>query len=125
RGVEDAIRTRPGRETVLEVERGGAALRIAVEVEPRSGLDEFGGTEQMGWAGLGHRRPRALLSVPDAGSPAHAAGLRSFDLVVAVAGKPVEDWHQLAEDYAAAPAGGAVALDVERGAVGGVQRLAG
>jgi len=114
--VEDEIRSHPGRELSLSIERGGAERAVSVAVEPRSGIDEFGGTEKLGWSGLGHRRPRAMLGVADADSPAHAAGLRSGDLVVAVADRPVEDWRALAAAYAAAPAGGTLGFRVERGA---------
>ena len=121
--VEDEVRSQPGREVELVVEHGGERRSVALAVEPRSGLDEFGGTAKVGWSGLGHRRPRAMLGVPDADSPAHTAGLRSGDLVVAVSGTPVEDWRALAHAYAAAPAGGALAFSVERGAAPALQRI--
>jgi regulator of sigma E protease len=121
--VEEAIRERPGAEVELELERGGERRTLSLALERRSGLDEFGSAEPVGWSGLSHGRPPAILGVPDAGSPAYAAGLRSGDRVVAVAGAPVEDWHALARAYAAAPARGGVALGVERGAEEPPQRL--
>jgi regulator of sigma E protease len=121
--VDEAIRSRPGTGLTLEVERAGERRKVVLPLAARSGLDEFGTAEQVGWAGLSHRRPRAMLGVPDAGAPAHAAGLRSGDRVVGVAGTPVEDWHELAKAYAAAPAGGRVAFSVERGPEDAAQRL--
>ena len=122
--VEDASRERPGGELAIEIERGGERRSLAFALEERSGLDEFGTTEAVGWSGLGHRRPKATLGVPDAGSPAHAAGLRSGDRIAAIDGQPVEDWNDLARRVAAAPAGSSVALSVERGAEDAPERLA-
>ncbi len=122
--VEEAIRSNPSGALALEIERAGERRELALPLEARSGLDEFGTTEEIGWAGLAHRRPRAMLGVPDADSPAHAAGLRSGDRVRAVAGTPVEDWNALAKLYAAAPAGGRVATRVERGPEDAPERLA-
>ena len=121
--VEESVRSRPGDELALEVERSGERRSLALPLESRSGLDEFGTAEAVGYSGLGHRRPRAMLGVAEADSPAHAAGLRSGDRVAAVAGEPVEDWNELARAYAAAPAGGSVAIDVLRGAEDAPERL--
>jgi regulator of sigma E protease len=69
----------------------------------------------VGWAGLGHRRPAAMLGVTSAASPAHVAGLRSGDVVTAVGGTTVETWEEFASAYAAAGAEGEVSLTVRRG----------
>ncbi len=122
--VEESIRSKPGGELALEVERAGARLAFALPLESRSGLDEFGTAEAVGFSGLGHRRPRAMLGVAEADSPAHAAGLRSGDRVAAVAGTPVEDWNEFARAYAAAPAGGRIAIDVLRGPEESPERVA-
>jgi regulator of sigma E protease len=120
---EDSVRGRPGGELALEIERGDARREIALPLEERSGLDEFGTAEAVGWAGLAHRRPRAMLGVPESDSPAHAAGLRSGDRIAAVGGRPVADWNELARAYAAAPPGGRVAVAVERGSEAAPERL--
>ena len=49
------------------------------------------------------------------------AGLRSGDVVTAVAGEPVEDWTGFATAYAAA--GGPVTVDIERGSAGAPESL--
>jgi len=64
-----------------------------------------------------------MLGVPDADSPAHAAGLRSGDRIASLDGRPVEDWNDLARQYAAAPAGSRVGLAVERGDEASPERL--
>ncbi len=121
--VEDAARELPGGEIAIEIERDGARRSLELPLEERSGLDEFGTAEKVGWSGLGHRRPKAMLGVPDADSPAHAAGLRSGDRIASLDGRPVEDWNDLARQYAAAPAGSQVGLAVERGDEASPERL--
>jgi regulator of sigma E protease len=121
--VEDSVRGRPNGEIAVALERGGERREVALAVDERSGLDEFGTTEAVGWVGLAHRRPRAMLGVPDSDSPAQAAGLRSGDRITALAGRPIEDWNELDRAYAAAPPGGPVAVAVERGAEGAPERI--
>jgi regulator of sigma E protease len=120
--VEEAIRERPAGQVTLALERGGAegsapqALRVELDVASRPGLDVFRDNQDVGWLGLQHARQKAVLGVTDAASPAARAGLRSGDRVLAVAGREVEDWNQLAAAYAAAGSQGRVALKIERGA---------
>jgi regulator of sigma E protease len=111
--LEDEIRAHPGERLQLTVERDGARAVVDLAVDTRSGFDEFGEVRPMGWAGIGHSRRRAMLGIPDAASPAHRAGLRSGDVVTAVAGQPVEDWLVFA--VAVASAKGEVPIAVERG----------
>jgi len=90
-------------------------MSTEVAVGARSGFDEFGSVTSVGWVGIGHARLRSLLGVPDAGSPAHRAGLRSGDLVTAVDGEPVEAWQHFAAAITAAGAEQGVEVSVERG----------
>ena len=119
--VEDAIRERPAGQVTLAVERTapGApapeALRVTLDVASRPGLDVFRDTQDVGWLGLQHARQKAVLGVTDAASPAARGGLLSGDRVLAVAGRQVEDWNELAKAYEAAGTAGSVALRVERG----------
>jgi regulator of sigma E protease len=121
--VDDASRERPGGELAVEIERAGERRSLVLSLDQRNGLDVFGTAETVGWSGLGHARPKAMLGVPDGDSPAHAAGLRSGDRIGAVDGDPIEDWNALARRYAAAPAGSRLELSVERGAEEAPERL--
>jgi len=112
-GVAEVIRDEPGRELRLEVERGGATREVTLPVNGRKGLDPFGEVAEVGWAGLGHSRPSALVGIVDLSAPAQQAGLRSGDLVTAVAGESVEDWYEFGDRYVAAP-GQHVQLEVRR-----------
>ena len=76
-------------------------------------MDDFGGITEVGWAGLGHSRPTALVGILDLEAPGQQAGLRSGDRVTAVAGEPVEDWYGFAGRYAATS--GSVELTIVRG----------
>lgn len=98
-GVEEAIRTRAGETVAVELERGGETIELGLPIEARSGLDEYGSSAQVGFAGLGHLRMAPVLGIPGADAPATRAGLRSGDRVESVDGEPVEDWSQLAGRY--------------------------
>jgi regulator of sigma E protease len=130
--VEAAIRERPAGRMTLALERPGApaALRVELDVAARPGLDIFRDTRDVGWLGLQHARQKAVLGITDAASPAARAGLQSGDRVVAVAGREVGDWNELAAAYAAfqpisvtsfSHSPTSVRLTVERGAEGAKQ----
>jgi regulator of sigma E protease len=112
--VDDAVRAAAGRTLHLELERAGRTLELPLAVVARPGFDEFGQVQDVGWSGLRFPRLRAMLGIPDEGTPGFAAGLRSGDEVVAVDGAPVDDWESFAAAYAAAHQG-AVRLELHRG----------
>jgi len=98
----------------LRYERDGSETGVSIGVESRARPDVFGEDETVGWLGVHHRRPRAMIGVADAISPAYRVGLRSGDLVSEVAGDAVEDWYGFVDRYAALPGGEAV-LVIRRG----------
>jgi regulator of sigma E protease len=110
--VEDQVRSHPGERLGFAIDRDGERSTRELDVDERSGFDEFGAVSEMGWAGFGHARLRALLGVPDADTAAARAGLRSGDLVTGVDGLEVADW--LAFENAIGSAAGVVTLDIER-----------
>jgi regulator of sigma E protease len=110
--VEEAIRDRAGRSVAVAFDRGGVVSTAQFEVQRRSVSDEFGQPVEVGWAGIEHTRPAAMLGIASASSPASAAGLRSGDLVQTVNGVPVASWDEFATAYAAATGG-----DVQLGIV--------
>ncbi|TMA34902.1 MAG: RIP metalloprotease RseP [Deltaproteobacteria bacterium] len=113
--LEDAVRTRAGETVEIAYERGGAPVTARVAVARRMVADEFGKPVAVGSLGVEHHRPAAMLGVPSSDSPAHAAGLRSGDVVESVNGAKVESWDEFAAAYAAVPSG-TVQLGLRRGA---------
>jgi regulator of sigma E protease len=111
--VEDAIRARAGAIVPVRVERAGEILEFSLPIETRTGLDAYGSSAQVGFAGLAHARLAAVVGIVEEDAPAAATALRSGDVVRSVDGEPVEDWSQFAARYAAA-AGSEVLLSVER-----------
>jgi len=88
----------------LEIERDGERIALEVPIVNQKTRDRFGAVVDTGWIGVSNRRQAAFLGVPDAASPAVAAGLRSGDLVVAVGEHAVEDWEDLRAAHAEAVA---------------------
>ena len=115
RDVSEAIRKHPGVPLRLTIDRSGQALEVSLSVVDEKGVDEFGELTRVGWAGIDHPRPAALVGVLDVNSDAWRAGLRSGDRVMTVAGFEVEDWYGFRDAYAKASSSGLeVALDVKR-----------
>ncbi|HXV37811.1 MAG TPA: RIP metalloprotease RseP [Myxococcota bacterium] len=113
RQVEEALVGTPRGELAIDYERDGEQRSTRVALEPRQSSDVFGDDVAVGWAGLYHQRPHALIGIASPASTAQRAGLRSGDRITAVAGEPVADWPALARAYAAAQ--GEVELSLERG----------
>jgi regulator of sigma E protease len=118
---EDLVRTSPGEVLRVSYERAGELRSAALEVGERPSFDEFGTRVEVGWIGAWHSRLAAVLGVPSSDSAAARAGLRSGDVVEAVAEQPVEDWDAFSAAYAAADA--PVALRVKRGDGEGAETL--
>jgi len=113
--LAEGLRASPRRELELSYEREGRAAELRFAVGAREGFDAYGELVEVGWAGLGHSRPSALLGILDPRAAGQAAGLRSGDRVTALAGQPIEDWYGLRDAYAGAEAGSSVPFAVERG----------
>ncbi len=99
--LDEQVRARGGETVSVAYERGGAPATASLAISSRASFDEFGQKVEVGWVGIEHRRPAAMLGIASAGSPAHAAGLRSGDVVETVNGVRVESWSDFAVAYAA------------------------
>jgi regulator of sigma E protease len=117
--LEDEIRARAGQPAEVAYERGGASATATLALTRRRVSDEFGKPIEVGWAGIEHHRPAAMLGITSSDAPAHAAGLRSGEIVESVNGHAVESWEEFASAYAAAPSGSEVALALHRTETGG------
>jgi regulator of sigma E protease len=103
--LELAVRSLGGQNAAITYERNGEAATTTLAVVRRKVADEFGKPTEVGWAGLEHHRPAAMLGIPSSDSPAHAEGLRSGEVVESVNGVPVETWQEFAAAYATVPSG--------------------
>lgn len=93
----------PGRELRLKVFRNNTHVEVTVipeETVVRKPLDII---EREGEIGVQANRPAAVVGISDEGSPAHIAGLRTFDRITEVRGQPVQTFAdleaQLAENH--------------------------
>lgn len=59
---------------------------------------QLGVFERLGSVGIESSAPAAVIGVPDAESPAYRAGLRTFDVVTHIAGKPVRRFMDLVSE---------------------------
>jgi regulator of sigma E protease len=80
----------------LEVERDAKAVEATVTPADEVEVRELDIVEHVGRAGIDGRAPAAVIGVPRTDSPAWAAGLRTFDRVVAVNGRKIETFFDLA-----------------------------
>jgi len=105
--VARLVSAAPGRDLRITYERGSdrpTTKVITPRAHPR--LDAFGERELVGQLGV---TPRVRLSQIGIGgsaafrpadSPAARAGLRTFDVITSVQGRPVETWHELEQALA-------------------------
>ena len=114
--LDSAIRPLAGQTTSIAYDRAGVRQTTSLEIARHTVSDEFGKPIEVGWAGIEHNRPAAMLGIAAADSPAHASGLRSGDIVESVNGTAVESWDEFAAAYAAAPLGSTVQLALKRSA---------
>lgn len=109
--VEEAVRSNAGATLSLRIERAGQARDVALPIEGRSGLDSYGSSARVGFAGLAHARLAAVVGVVDDEAPVAATALRSGDVVRSVDGEAVEDWSGFAARYASAEGEARLAVD--------------
>jgi regulator of sigma E protease len=82
----------PGRELRVTVERPGSEKPLTKIITPRVHLrsDAFGERERVGLLGIAPHFRLPQIGVIDDGAAAHQAGLRTFDVVTSIQGRPVQ-----------------------------------
>src|SRR5262245_44790611 len=83
------IEKNPGRELLLKVFRNATYVDVSVTPEEVIQPRELDIVERVGQLGIYPNLPRAVIGVPNTQSPAASAGLRTFDMVILVGGKPI------------------------------------
>jgi len=99
--VERLVAAAPGRDLRITVERPGEEKPLIKVVTPRAHerLDLLGARERIGMIGVAPHFRLAQIGVEKRGaadSPAALAGLRTFDVVTSIQGRPVASWSDLA-----------------------------
>jgi regulator of sigma E protease len=84
------VRKSPGRELMLKVFRQASYVEVPVTPEEIIERRELEMVERVGKLGIYPSLPRAVIGVPRPDSAAYRAGLRTFDVVILVGGKPVK-----------------------------------
>jgi regulator of sigma E protease len=115
RQINDELSAHTSGELAIRYERDGVEETAHLSLETRQRSDLFGEIVAVGWSGLYHHRPQAMVALTDRALPAYRAGLRTGDRVTEVAGEPVADWYAFAAAYAAAGRGGEVPIALSRG----------
>ena len=118
--LQEEISSRPGKTFPIEIERRGQRVTVQVTAEAVKETNRLGEAWTEGRIGVSPQSLEARVVGTDAGAPAAAAGLESWDLVRAVNGKKVGDWIQFRDAFEAAGAG-PVALTVARRDEGAVR----
>jgi regulator of sigma E protease len=90
-----AVRKSPGRELMLRVFRNSTYVDVAVTPEEVVERKELDISERVGKLGILPSLPRAVIGVPKPDSAAYRSGLRTFDLVTMVGGRPVRRFVEL------------------------------
>jgi len=89
------IENHPGRPLKLSIERAGKPLEEVVTPVASERELPLELREEVGRIGIAPQHPLAVIGVVSPTSPAAAARLRTFDVIVAAGGRPIERWVDL------------------------------
>lgn len=93
--VHRIVRDSPNKELKLTVFRDNAQIEVAVIPEEKIVHKPLELIEKVGEIGIKPSQPAAVIGVGRADSPAYRAGLRTFDLVTEVRGRPIKTFGDL------------------------------
>jgi regulator of sigma E protease len=92
------VANNPGLLLRFKVFRNNKHVEVEIVAEETVERRELDIIRRIGTIGIYPRTPAAVIGIPDPGSPAYRAGLRTFDVVTHVAGKPVRRYMDLEEE---------------------------
>ena len=90
--IESAVRSSPGKELHLRVNRNGKVFERYLTPLEDTVRNRDGKVAVQGRVGITHAPFVPLVGVIDAEAPAAKAGLRTRDLIISVDGQPVRNW---------------------------------
>lgn len=95
--VQRRVASRPNVQMHFEVERDGKTVGVDVTPENDAETRELDIVEHVGRIGIVPSFPEPVLGIPRVDSPAYRAGLRTFDRVTAVNGRPIDRFVDLVD----------------------------
>ncbi len=93
--VKRIVERHPGDTLEMTVFRNNSHTEVEVLVAEQRRKLELDLTERYGAIGIQPNAPAAVIGIRDPNSPAYRAGLRTFDVVTFVAGRPIERFMDL------------------------------
>lgn len=94
------IQHSPNKELTLTVFRRNARVEVSVTPQEVRVEKPFEIVDTVGELGIGPSQPAAVIGVPRTDSAAYRAGLRTFDVVIEVRGRPIKRFVDLEEALA-------------------------
>jgi regulator of sigma E protease len=98
--LAEIVEKNPGKELQFKVFRNRERVEVALTPSERKIEKPLDMTDVVGEIGIGPHEPMAVIGVPLPNSPAYRAGLRTFDVIKEVRGKPVKTFSDLEEALA-------------------------
>lgn len=92
------IEQNPGKTLSLKVFRNNRHVTVEVPVEEQKRALALDLTERYGTIGIQPNSPLAVIGISSPESPAYRAGLRTFDVVTFVAGRPIRRFKELTQE---------------------------
>ncbi|MEJ7599105.1 MAG: site-2 protease family protein [Kofleriaceae bacterium] len=93
--LENAVRSAPGKELHLRIERNGKVFERYLTPIEDTVRSRDGQVVVQGRVGITHAPFAPLVGIIDNQSPAAKAGLRTGDLIISVHGQPVRNWNDV------------------------------
>lgn len=92
----EAVRDRPGEQLEVTIDRAGERHDVSLVARPADLTLELDRVRTVGRVGVLRHHPTGVVAVPSEASAAYAAGVRTFDRVVAARGRPIARYSDLA-----------------------------
>lgn len=93
--LQQIVTPSAGEPLELTIERGGETFETTITPAHSEESRPLELTRPVGRLGIESRHPLAVIGIISPSAPAAAAGMRTFDRVVAAGGRPIERWIEL------------------------------
>jgi regulator of sigma E protease len=98
--VKRIVERSPGETLEFKVFRDNTHIDLEVVVQERKRTLELDITERYGAIGIQPNAPLAVVGIVSGDSPAYRAGLRTFDVITVVEGRPIRRYMDLEREFA-------------------------